>query len=340
VNMFDLKYDVHEQIGQGKHGVVVSRCTERATGISYAVKRVPLALLGNVIGDERPAISALAGGSQLVATHEVIEGPNSVYYVLEYAAGGDLFEFLSTRGRCDENFARAIFTGILAGIQQVHRTGRIHRDLKLENILLLHPQPSSPEQVRLADFEFCTLSPAVGPVGSLAYSAPEALDPSGQYGFGVDLWAAGVVLYAMLSAAAPFDCPAGGADATTQRIRNARPGMEFLEPCWATISPAAKHLVNGLLHPDPEHRLSLEAAILHPWLAGSNEVLAAKPKFALRCTWHTKAKRWSNRAADDGASGGQEQVQMLVDDDVTCSPLVACPLEWQPTLTRTRANSA
>jgi len=334
VNVFPLKYDIHEQIGQGKNGVTVSRCTDRASGLSHAVKCVPLALLGKTIGDERPAIATLAQGSQLVATHEILEGPDVLYHVMEYAAGGDLFEFLSKTGRCNETLARALFQGILAGIQQVHRTGQIHRDIKLENILLMHPQPTSPEQVRLADFEFCTPSPAQGPVGSLPYSAPEALDHTAQYGAGVDLWAAGVVLYAMLSAAAPFDQPAG-ADATAQCIRNARPGMEFLEPCWSTISPAAKDLVNGLLHPDPNRRLTMEAAILHPWLAGNSEVLTAKPKFALRCTWHTKAKRWSNQATAESASGGQEQVQMLVDDDIT--PLVACPLEWQHA--RCRANS-
>lgn len=324
-----LKYDIHERIGQGKHGVNIFRCTERGTGRPFALKRVPKALIGQSIGDERPAIAVLKG-PQLVGTHEVLEGPEVLNYVLELAAGGDLFEFVTTRGPCDEHRARSLFAGILAGIDQVHRTGLMHRDIKLENILLMHPDPTLPEQVRLADFEFSVESPAVGPVGSLAYSAPEALGPAQPYTASVDIWAAGVVLYAMLSASAPFDCPLEGPGATEQQIRNTLPfGIEFKETCWEQVSPAAKDLISRLLHPNPAERLSLESALLHPWLAGSTEVVhaAPKPKFALRCTWHTKAKRWSNQTTD--GAGGQGALAMLVDDQES-SPLVACPLEWQP----------
>merc|ERR1711998_796745 len=333
------KYELHEQIGQGKHGVSVSRCTERATGNVYAVKCVPKALLGRSIGDERQVIGVLRGGSQLVNTHQVLEGSDALYYILEFAAGGDLFEYIVSKGRCDENRARALFAGILAAIQQVHSNAYIHRDIKLENILLMHPDPAYPEQVRLADFEFCIPFPAVGPVGSLPYAAPEALDGNQQYSSSADLWAAGCVLYSMLSAAAPFDAPLGGMAATAERIRNAQPNMPFSEPCWTMISPAAKDLVNGLLHPNPLCRLTLEAAILHPWLSGSTAQQApppARPKFSMRCTWHSEAKRWSNQSASGVGVG---ELRMLVDDG-ECSPLVACPLEWGPTRkSRGRANS-
>lgn len=336
-----LKYDVHERIGQGKNGVDVFRCTERCTGHSFAVKRVPKALIGHTIGDERPAIAALRG-PQLVGTHEILEGPDSVYYILELAAGGDLFDFIATRGPCEEHRARPLFAGILAGLQQVHRVGLMHRDIKLENILLMHPDPTLTEQIRLADFEFCVESPAVGQVGSLAYSAPEALDPAQPYTASVDIWAAGVVLYAMLSASAPFDCPLEGPAATEQRIRNAQPGMDFKESCWEGVSPAAKDLINGLLHPNPAQRLSLDAAMQHPWIVGSTEVplAAPKPKFALRCTWHTKEKRWSNQSTDCSASSGWQGTPAMLIDDQESSPLVACPLEWQPSAAaRVRANS-
>merc|ERR1712159_406506 len=109
-------------------------------------------------------------------------------------------------GALCEQRAKAIFTGIVMGLKQVHAAGLLHRDLKLENVLLMSSEPCFPEHVRLADFEFCTPPPAQGDVGSVGYAAPETLN-GGMYAESVDVWAAGVALYCMLSAAAPFDVP-------------------------------------------------------------------------------------------------------------------------------------
>merc|ERR1711968_171021 len=156
------------------------------------------------------------------------------------------------------------------------------------------------------------------------------------------MWASGVALYAMLAASAPFDTPDDAND-TVRRIRAAVPGMPLVEPCWADVSPAAKDLVHRLLHPDPQQRLDLTTALRHPWLAGASQLPApaapSKPKFALRCTWHTKTKRWSQHGIAGPAGDSQAGLHMLVDEDEQC-PLVACPLEWAPAnAMRGRANS-
>jgi len=332
----DVKYTVHEKIGHGKQGVAVYRCTLRSTGENFAVKRVPKTQLGTTHGNERPMVEALRGNSQLVATHEVLEGSQTVDYVMELARGGDLFEWIDKNGALCEDHARVIFAGVLAGLQQVHRADMIHRDIKLENIVLMTPDAPTSKDVRLADFEFCTPAPAMGAVGSIGYAAPETLGNS-SYTAAVDVWAAGVVLYAMLSASAPFDSPDDPA-ATAQNIREVRPGMPFVEPCWGNISAAAKDLVNRMLHPDPQQRIDVASAMIHPWLSGASAIPQVQtkpsPKFALRCTWHVKTKRWSHQGKD-GPSGAGE-VQMLMDEEEQC-PLVACPLEWAPN--RARANS-
>lgn len=340
VDPFEAKYQIHEKIGQGKQGVTVYRCTLRTNGQSFAVKRVPKAQMGYTHGNERCMVEKLRDSSQLVTTYEVVEGPQTVDYVMELASSGDLFDWIATRGAICEERARALFAGLLAGVKQVHDANFVHRDIKLENVLLMNTDPKEPHHVRLADFEFCTPSPATGAVGSIGYAAPETLGES-SYTTAVDIWAAGVVLYAMLSASAPFDSP-GNPEDTMQRIRAAQPGMRFAEDCWDTISPAAKDLVNRMLHPDPDQRLDLPAAMAHPWLSGASQLPRAtmappsKPKFALRCTWHPKTKRWSQGI--DGPAGDGE-VRMLVDEDEQC-PLVACPLEWAPGNTfRARANS-
>jgi len=355
------KYDVYEKVGQGKQGVMVFRCTERSTGKPYAVKRVPKTLLGTTHGDERPMVAALRGCTQLVETHEVIESPDSLDYVMELANGGDLFEWIATRGALCEDRARPLFLGILNGLRQVHASGLIHRDVKLENVLLMHPDPSTADQVRLADFEFCTPSPAMGAVGSVAFAAPEALG-EGPYTAAVDVWAAGVCLYAMLSASAPFDAPEG-IDATARRILDAKPGMAFPEECWDSISHQAKDLINGMLHPDVQQRLNLDQIIAHPWLKGSASMLSApaisiasaapvsmtseprpskspklsgSPKFALKLGWHSKMRRWSSKGSKVGCKPGlptitAADVAMLIDDDSTqAAPVINCPLEWAP----------
>merc|ERR1719271_399094 len=189
---------------------------------------------------------------------------------MELASGGDLFEWVSRNGALCEQRARGIFTGLVQGLQQVHAAGLLHRDVKLENILLMSNEPCAPEHVRLADFEFCTPPPAQGAVGSIGYAAPETLT-GGLYGQSVDVWAAGVALYAMLSAAAPFDVPESVED-TAQRIRDAQPHTSFPEPIWEKVSPAARDLIQCLLHPDPNERITLDKVMAHPWLSPVDSV--------------------------------------------------------------------
>jgi len=340
---FEAKYILNEQIGEGKQGVRVMRCTCRATSQIFAVKCIPKALLGAVYGDERHVLHVLQGCTNLISVHEVIETFDFLYYVLEYASGGDLFEYISTHGALSEDESRGVFAGILNALFQIHTRGRMFRDLKLENILLQHSNAHtespclSAESIRLADFEFCCPTPAAGPVGSIAYCAPEALDGTQPYTEAVDLWAAGIVLYAILSASAPFDSPEGAA-ATASRIRAATPGdCDFTDDCWDTISSSAKDLITSLLHPDPAQRMTLHAALAHPWFTATAEEARSRPKFSLRLGWHTKAKRWSNKGGDGPADGEVATAcGMLVDQEYAASPLT-CPLEWDPT--RPRAKS-
>lgn len=350
----ESKYLVHEKIGQGKRDVAVYRCTELASGRQFAVKRVPKSLLGSAYNNEQPVMAALRGSSALVSVHEVLESALTVDYVMELASGGDLFEWVSRHGALCEQRAKGIFAGLVQGLQQVHSAGLLHRDVKLENILLMSNEPCAPEHVRLADFEFCTPPPAQGAAGSIGYAAPETLT-GGSYGESVDIWAAGVALYAMLSAAAPFDIPES-AEETARRIRDHQLTMPFPEPIWEKVSPAARDLIQRLLHPDPNERLPLDKVMAHPWLSvvdsaeSSSEsspssptaiahVLsrsAPRPKFAIRCTWHSKAQRWGQGLQGPSQEG---QAPMLVDVGTSHVPLVACPVEWAPNNNTTRSRA-
>lgn len=281
------KYIMHEEIAQGKQGVRVSRCTSRETGEAYAAKLVPKALLGRTHGDERPAVSLLSDLPNIITTREVVETPSTLCYIMELAQGGDLFHHVDMHGALPEPQARAIFTGLVRALVQVHCRGQIHRDVKLENILLMTQDPAA-EDVRLADLEFCTTTPAIGPVGSIAHAAPEVRRGGEYYSAGVDIWAAGVVLYSMLSASAPFDCR-GDCQATTERTQ-AGPDMNDL--VWEQVSAQAKDLIRGMLAASPHERLDLEQVLLHPWLSSAG-ARSPKPKLSLRCTWSVSQHKWA-----------------------------------------------
>lgn len=282
----EAMYMVHEQIGQGKQGVRVSRCTSRETGEAYAVKMVPKALLGRTHGDERPAVALLGDLPNIIATREVIETPSSLCYIMDLAHGGDLFHHVDIRGPIAETQARSIFTGLARALDQVHSRGQIHRDVKLENVLLMNQAPHDPlpEDVRLADLEFCTAFPALGPVGSILHAAPEVLRGDESYSAGVDVWAAGVVLYSMLSASAPFDGQQAGPASM--------PNMEG-SPVWEQVSAAAKDLIRGMLTHNPAERLTLEQVLLHPWMQPPGAKPCPKPKLSLRCTWSVSQHKWA-----------------------------------------------
>ncbi len=122
---------------------------------------------------------------------------------MEYVNGGDLLSYIRKRRRLTEPIAKNIFKQIINAIQHLHSQYIVHRDVKLENILI-----DSNNLVKLCDFgvskEIKKGDMLTNKCGTLAYIAPEILKGNKYEGFGVDIWSAGVVLYAMLSGTVPF----------------------------------------------------------------------------------------------------------------------------------------
>jgi serine/threonine protein kinase len=314
ISPLTAKYDQHEQIGSGKAGIKVFRCTDRSTGQDFAVKRVPKALLGCTHGDERPFLRTVQDGIHLIKLHEVLEDMNTLYFVMELARGGDLFERVVGRGALAEEDAREVMRGLIAALSEIHAAGFVHRDVKLENILLLD-EVIAADRVRLADFEFTCAIPAAGPVGSEMYAAPEVLKGEG-YGAAVDVWALGLAAYAMLGAEAPPPVANEGLEA-----------LRFDSAVWENVSPIAKDLIRGMLQPLPEARLTLDTVAGHPWLCGAHtEATASRPrpvvKFSQRLSWSPKEMAWSGAGCTFkkttpfilSSVGGQEEEDVEMTD--------------------------
>ena len=133
----------------------------------------------------------------IIQIFRVHEDEISLYLVMEYADGGELYDFVERRKRLSSNEARAVFRQIVAAVYYCHKNNIVHRDLKLENILL-----NSRYEVKLTDFGLCNYFTSHGRLstfcGSPLYASPEIISGQPYLGPEIDCWSLGVLLYALV----------------------------------------------------------------------------------------------------------------------------------------------
>lgn len=182
-----------------------------------------------------------------------------VWLVLEYCPGDELYNHLLEHGRMEAGKVQKIFTQLVGAVSYVHNKSCVHRDLKLENILL-----DKQENVKLVDFGFTreyqgTTSYLQTWCGTVCYSAPEMLKGEKYAGEKVDVWSLGIILYALLCGELPFD--EDDDSATKMRILQ----EEAKYPDY--MPEPAKDLLKKLLSKRPLLRPALADLLKDPWLA-------------------------------------------------------------------------
>jgi serine/threonine protein kinase len=207
----------------------------------------------------------------IIKCHNIYEDNLSIHFVFDLVKGGDLYAYLMTSEgyRLPENRAQEFMMQILDSLQYLHNCGIVHRDIKPENFLIDISQ--SKITLKLIDFGFAAKvsedSELTDLVGSPQYMAPELVEiyetGQGHYDFKVDIWAAGIVLYNMLTGRQPF---VGGAQGLlNQNIMTKEVTFNPL----IFKNPALKDLCSRLLSKDPSQRPSASLAKLSPWIASS-----------------------------------------------------------------------
>ena len=200
----------------------------------------------------------------IVHMHDYCREKDQGVIVLEYAAGGDLFDRLVGAGRLSEREAGPLMYSIVEAVKYMHSRNYVHRDLKPENILL--KSRTTKRNIMITDFGFstkCNGDHLTEFLGTLSYMAPEVLREV-PYGKAVDAWALGVILFAMLSGNFPFfhDDKQVMYECIVYGIYSFNDNKEV----WSQVSSEAKDLIRKILVVDPEKRYTIQEMLNHPWL--------------------------------------------------------------------------
>ncbi|KAJ9543414.1 hypothetical protein OSB04_023121 [Centaurea solstitialis] len=255
------KYEVGRLLGYGAfakvyHGRDVH--TEQSVAIKAINKQ--RIVKGGLAANVKREISIMRRlrHPNIVRLLEVLANKKKIYFVLEYAKGGELFAKVA-KSRFSEHLSRRYFQQLISAVGYCHSRGVFHRDLKPENLLL-----DENWNLKVTDFGLSALTDQIRPDGLLhtlcgtpAYVAPEILAKKGYDGAKVDIWSCGIILYVLNAGYLPFNDP--NLMVMYRKIYNG----EFRVPRWT--SPDLKRLISRLLDTNPQTRITVDEIINDPW---------------------------------------------------------------------------
>lgn len=295
-------YILGQTLGEGEFGKV-KLGWKRDGSIQVAIKLIRRETLGSnptrlpKIYREISILRDLAHPN-IVRLHEMVETDRHIGIIMEYASGGELFDYILNNRYLKDNSARRLFAQLVSGVGYLHKKGIVHRDLKLENLLL-----DRNRNIIITDFGFANTFDANDPLdeeieynltnkeyvkrkrldktgptglrrgdlmqtscGSPCYAAPELVVSDSLYtGRKVDVWSCGVILYAMLAGYLPFDDDPANPDGDNINLL-----YKYIVTTPLTfpeyVTPHARDLLRRILVPDPRKRADLFEVARHSWL--------------------------------------------------------------------------
>ncbi|XP_035483826.2 serine/threonine-protein kinase BRSK2-like isoform X8 [Scophthalmus maximus] len=272
-------YRLEKTLGKGQTGLV-KLGIHCVTCQKVAVKIVNREKLSESVlmkVEREIAILKLIEHPHVLKLHDVYENKKYLYLVLEHVSGGELFDYLVKKGRLTPKEARKFFRQIISALDFCHSHSICHRDLKPENLLL-----DEKNNIRIADFGMASLQVGESLLetscGSPHYACPEVIRGEKYDGRKADAWSCGVILFALLVGALPFDD-----DNLRNLLEKVKLGV-FHMPHF--IPPDCQNLLRGMIEVDAGKRMTLEQIQKHTWyLAGKNEPEPEQPvprKVAIR----------------------------------------------------------
>ncbi|XP_035498464.1 serine/threonine-protein kinase BRSK2 isoform X4 [Scophthalmus maximus] len=264
-------YRLEKTLGKGQTGLVKLgiHCVTCQKVAIKIVNREKLSESVLMKVEREIAILKLIEHPHVLKLHDVYENKKYLYLVLEHVSGGELFDYLVKKGRLTPKEARKFFRQIMSALDFCHSHSICHRDLKPENLLL-----DEKNNIRIADFGMASLQ--VGDslletsCGSPHYACPEVIRGEKYDGRKADVWSCGVILFALLVGALPFDD-----DNLRNLLEKVKLGV-FHMPHF--IPPDCQNLLRGMIEVDAGKRLTLEQIQKHTWyIGGKNEPEPEQP---------------------------------------------------------------
>ncbi|EMP38296.1 Serine/threonine-protein kinase 33 [Chelonia mydas] len=236
-------YYFGKKLGQGSFGVVIE-VTHKETGKKWAIKKV--------------------------------NREKRMFLVMELCEDGELKEILHRKGQFTENETRHIIQSLASAIVYLHKKDIVHRDLKLENILVKSSETDEENEMKLnikvTDFGLAVQkaggseSMFQSTCGTPTYMAPEVISAH-DYSQQCDVWSIGVIMYMLLCGDPPFI--ASSEENLFELIKKGE--LHFNNPIWQRVSEAAKHVLQLLLRVDPAHRITANELLDNLWITVSFE---------------------------------------------------------------------
>ncbi|KAF9731127.1 Fatty acyl-CoA synthetase and RNA processing-associated kinase 1 [Paraphaeosphaeria minitans] len=301
-------YILGQTLGEGEFGKV-KMGWKKDSSVEVAIKLIRRETLGsnaNRLQKIYREIHILRGleHPNIVRLHEMVETERHIGIILEYASGGELFDYILNHRYLKDSAARRLFAQLISGVGYLHKRGIVHRDLKLENLLL-----DRNRNIIITDFGFANTFDANDELsediefnlgnkdyikamglegtdaarrgdlmqtscGSPCYAAPELVVSDSLYtGRKVDVWSCGVILYAMLAGYLPFDDdPANPEGDNINLLYKYIVSTPLTFPEYVT--PHARDLLKRILVPDPRKRADLFEVARHSWLSDYAHVVS------------------------------------------------------------------
>lgn len=264
-------YILEGTLGRGQTGLVKLgvNCVSKKKVAVKIIDRTKLSeqVLSKV--EREIAIMKLIDHPHVLGLYDVYESKKHLFLVLEHVSGGELFDYLVKRGRLPLGEARRFFAQMISAVDFCHKHCICHRDLKPENLLL-----DKKMNIKVADFGMASLQVGDNAMletscGSPHYACPEVIRGEKYDGRKADVWSCGVILYALLVGALPFD------DENLRNLLEKVKRGHFSIPVF--IPTDVQEMIRGMITVDPGKRITMEDVKKHPFLTSFKDELAPVP---------------------------------------------------------------